>query len=165
MRKSSATVVTRTVVTRTALTRAVVIGAALATATVVAAPMAAAATGDRPTGVASVRAQQHVTASADGTTLTVVERISCQPGWEPAELDAFVTEDNTSEASGFVIPTIPCDGRTYRVEMAVPVGEGPFSPFQRGPVTISSQFLVTNVESGDSAGAHDVRTGRVHIAR
>jgi hypothetical protein len=155
MRKSSATVVTGAVWT----------AAALMTATVVAAPAAVAATGDRPTGVASVQAEKHVTASADGTTLTVVERISCQPGWEPAELDAFVTQDNTSEASGFVIPTIPCDGREHRVEMTVPVGAGPFSPFQRGPVTISSQFLVTNVESGDSAGAHDVRTGRLHVAR
>jgi len=140
------------------------IGTALATATMVAAPAAVAATGDRPTGVASVRAENKVTASADGTTLTVVERISCEPGWSPAELDVFVTQGNTSEASDYVIPTIPCDGMTYRVEVVVPVATGLFQPFRRGPVTISSQFLVTNVETGDSAGAHDARTGRLHVA-
>jgi hypothetical protein len=149
---------------RTVSGASVSIGAALAVGVALGAP-AQAATGDRPTGVASVRAGNHVTQSADGTTLTVVERISCQPGWEPAELDAFLTQDNTSEAGSFVIPTIPCDGHTYKVVMTVPVATGLFVPFQSGPVSISSQFLVTNVDSGDSAGAHDARTGHLTVAR
>jgi hypothetical protein len=142
-------------------TRATLVVAGTLALTAPIATAQAMAAGDRPVGVASVRAGNAVVASADGTTLTVVERISCQPGWEPAELDAFLTQDNTSEAGGFVIPTIPCDGRQHRVVMTVAVGAGPFVPFTRGPVSISSQFLVTNVDSGDSAGAHDARTGQL----
>jgi hypothetical protein len=36
-----------------------------------------------------------------------------------------------------------------------------FMKMHRGPATISSQFLVTNAESGDSAGGHDITKGWV----
>jgi hypothetical protein len=55
-------------------------------------------------------------------------------------------------ASNYTIPSIPCDNGWHTVRFFI---EGVTPPMHVGAVTISSQFLVNNVDSGDSAGGHD----------
>lgn len=120
----------------------------------------AAATQDRPTGVAHVRVDKRVWLQADGT-VTVAARVRCDPGWESGELDVRVTQGD-SEADGFINTSVPCNRRWHRVQFGLPLGLG---TLQRGKAALSGQFLVTNVASGDSAGAHDQANGFIHRAR
>jgi len=68
-----------------------------------------------------------------------------------------VNQGETTYTSGFVVATVRCDGLWHRVKFTL-VGP-PFGTFHPGAVTLSSQFLVTNNDSGDSAGGHDARPG------
>lgn len=121
---------------------------------------AAPGTGDRPEGVAFVRADSHPVLNPDGT-ITVTQRVKCDPAWQPAELDVQVSRSLDAYASGYTIPAVPCDDAWHSVTYTI----GTSVPLTPGKVTISSQFLVTNVVTGDSAGAHDTRTGRLSLAR
>jgi hypothetical protein len=133
------------------VTGAVVVGgAAFGTAT------ASAVNGDRPKNVAAVTASKAIVLNGDGT-LTVTEKVECDPGWEAAELDAQVNQGD-AVTSNFTIPVVPCDGKWHTVTFGIGSGNGGFAP---GKATVSSQFLVTNVDSGDSAGAHDMRGGNI----
>jgi hypothetical protein len=118
----------------------------------------AAATGDRPTNVAFVRAWHNDIVHQDGTVAVGV-RVRCVPGWEPAELDVSLHQDGV-EGDGFTIPTVRCNGHWHKVQFTISDVSG---AFHAGAVQISTQFLVTNVESGDSAGAHDQVQGRLRI--
>jgi len=114
---------------------------------------------DRPDPVRVV-AERYVALHAD-LSVTGAARVSCAPGWSGGELSVQVNQ-GSSYTSGFVVAHVRCDGRWHRVTFTL-VGP-PFGTLHRGAVTISSQFLVTNDETGDSAGGHDVlRPG--HLVR
>jgi hypothetical protein len=140
-------------VVSTVVTGAVVLGGAAVGTTA-----ASAVNGDRPKNVAAVTAGKQIVLTAGGS-LTVTQKVECDPGWEPAELDAQVNQGD-AVTSSFTIPAVACDGKWHTVTYDIGSGTGGFAP---GKATISSQFLVTNVESGDSAGAHDQRTGTVKL--
>jgi hypothetical protein len=143
------------IVVGTALVSAVGAGLALTAGTAVASPP----TGDRPVGVAEVKASQ-VVLNSDGT-VTVTQRVRCDPAWAPAELDVSVSQSSTGAgASGYTIPDVPCDNKWHPVTYVVS-GSGGLVP---GKVGVSSQFLVTNLASGDSAGGHDSRTLQLKLA-
>jgi hypothetical protein len=129
----------------------------LAAVTVGTAPAAAT---DRPTNVAFVRAWHNDNLHHNGT-VTVGAGVRCVAGWAPAELDMRVTQGPNpgSEADGFTIPTVACDNRWHKVLFTLTDVSG---TLHAGVVAISAQFLVTNVESGDSAGAHNQVPGRLH---
>jgi hypothetical protein len=125
----------------------------------VAAPaVASPPTGDRPVGVAEVKASK-VLLNSDGT-VTVTQRLRCDPAWAPAELDVIVSESPTAGASGFTIPDVPCDNAWHSVTWVVSDSSG----LVPGKVVVTSQFLVTNVLSGDSAGGHDTRNVQLKLA-
>jgi hypothetical protein len=123
--------------------------------------VSSAATGDRPKNVAEVKTDNLALLNADGT-VTIAAQVRCDVGWVAAELSAILTQGQSS-ISGYTIPSVPCDGRWYRVEFDLADGSGPFQP---GKVTFSFlQFLVTNAITGDSAGAHDNgATARLRLA-
>jgi hypothetical protein len=127
----------------------------LVAATVLAAPAAVA--GDRPTNVAFVQAWKKVYLHHDGS-VTVTAGVRCVPGWEGGELDMRVSQGINNDADGFVEATVTCDNAWHPVRFTLHDVAG---AMKVGPAQISSQFIVTNVDSGDSAGAHDQRTGRV----
>jgi len=140
-------------VVSTVVTGSVVLGgAALGTTS------ASAVNGDRPKNVAAVTASKQIVLSSDGS-LTVTQKVECDPGWEPAELDAQVNQGD-AVTSSFTIPAVHCDGKWHSVTFGIGSGSGGFVP---GKASISSQFLVTNVDSGDSAGAHDLRTATIKL--
>ncbi len=111
---------------------------------------APASASDRPTDVAFVHAFHFQVLHHDGT-VTAIVRARCIPGWEAVEVDVRITQDD-SDADGFVVPTIACDNRWHPVVFRLTDVAGTFHP---GAVAVSSQILVTNDESGDSAGGHD----------
>jgi hypothetical protein len=129
----------------------------LAAVTVGTAPAAAT---DRPTNVAFVRAWHNDNLHHNGT-VTVGAGVRCVAGWAPAELDMRVTQgpNGEAEADGSTIPTVRCDNRWHKVLFTLTDVGG---TLHAGAVTINAQFLVTNVESGDSAGAHNSVQGRLH---
>jgi hypothetical protein len=118
----------------------------------------ATAAGDRPVGVAHVAAWKDVYLHNNGT-ITVSAGVKCSPGWFTTELDMQVNQGD-SVGSGFTIPSVPCDNAWHPVRFVISDIGGAFVP---GPSTISSQIIVNNVDSGDSAGGHDV--GRVGCVR
>jgi hypothetical protein len=109
--------------------------------------------GGRPVGVAFVQAWKKVYLHEGGAKLTVTAELRCVPGWESTELDMQVNQD-AQAASNYTIVNIPCDNGWHTVRFFI---EGVTPPMHVGAVTISSQFLVNNLDSGDSAGAHDVQ--------
>jgi hypothetical protein len=128
----------------------------LAAVTVGTAPAAAT---DRPTNVAFVRAWHNDNLHHNGT-VTVGAGVRCVAGWAPAELDMRVTQgpNGEAEADGSTIPAVSCDNRWHKVLFTLTDVGG---TLHAGVVTINAQFLVTNVESGDSAGAHNSVQGRL----
>jgi hypothetical protein len=131
----------------------------LAAVTVGTAPAAAT---DRPTNVAFVRAWHNDILHHNGT-ITVGAGVRCVAGWAPAELDMLVgqgPEGQSASASGTTIPTVRCDNRWHKVLFTLTDVGG---KFHTGVVGINAQFLVTNNESGDSAGAHNQVSGRLHL--
>jgi hypothetical protein len=128
------------------------IGAATMAATVVGASPASA--GGRPTNVAFVHAVKKIVVHKNGS-LTVRAWLRCKPGWEPAELDMLVSQGDAS-GSGYMIPTVPCDNAFRRVHFRINDIGGYFAA---GAAHINSQFLITNVDSGDSAGGHNQKDG------
>jgi hypothetical protein len=121
-----------------------------------AAGMQPAAAADRPTDVASVKANPIVQLKHNGSTI-VKEQVRCQPGWQPSDLTVRVSQASGAYADGLVTTThAVCNGKWYTVWVLLPKG---FGKLQRGNATISSQFLVNNVQSGDSAGGHDITQG------
>jgi hypothetical protein len=122
----------------------------LATITM-AAPVASAQDrpGDRPHGVAKVRLEKKFLLQADGAII-VAARLECDPGWQSSDLSVSVAQGDSS-TDGFTTTAVPCDRNWHRVKLSLPPGTGAFQP---GKATASAQFLVTNVLSGDSAGAH-----------
>ena len=109
--------------------------------------------------IADLRAQARALLNPDAT-VTVTVRVRCDAQWQPAELDARVTQGD-SYADGFTIPTVACNGHWQRLRFDVATAWG---TLQAGRVIISSQFLVTNVDTGDSAEAHDQRKGSLVLA-
>jgi hypothetical protein len=126
----------------------------LAAVTVSTAPAAAT---DRPTNVAFVRAWHNDNLHHNGT-ITVGAGVRCVAGWAPSELDLRVTQGD-SAAEGFTTPSVSCDNRWHKVLFTLTDVAG---TLHGGVVAIGAQFLVTNVDSGDSAGAHNQVSGRLH---
>jgi hypothetical protein len=112
---------------------------------------APASAGGRPVNVAFVQAWKKVYLHQQGAKLTVTAELRCVPGWFPVELDMQVNQDSQA-TSNYTIPTIPCDNDWHAVRFAI---EGVTPPMHVGAATISSQFIVNNVDSGDSAAGHD----------
>ncbi len=119
-----------------------------------------AAAQDRPTGVAAVKAGHSPILKAHGIVV-VTTFVRCDPAWESAQLDAQVNRGFTDYAQGYTIPTIRCDNNWHKVVFRISTASGRMTP---GKVTISTQFLVTNLETGDSAGAHGMDNGRLKRA-
>ncbi len=105
--------------------------------------------GDRPHGVAKVRLEKKFLLQADGTII-LAARLECDPGWQSSDLSVSVTQGDAS-TGGFTTTAVTCDRNWHRVQFSIPPGIGAFQP---GNATASAQFLVTNVLTGDSAGAH-----------
>lgn len=116
------------------------------------------AAGDRPVGVAHVAAWSNVYLANSGR-ITVSAEVKCSPGWFTTELDMQVNQGDTV-GSGYTIPSVACDNAWHPVRFVISDIAGAFVP---GTSTISSQIIVNNVDSGDSAGGHDV--GRVGCVR
>lgn len=106
---------------------------------------------DRPVNVAFVQAW-HFDVLHHGGSVTAKVGVRCKPGWESAELDVRINQGD-SYADGFTTTAFACDNHWHGAAFRIATGVGSLRP---GAVTVSSQFLVTNVESGDSAGGHDV---------
>lgn len=138
--------------------RALGVGLALviASAAMLATSPSAAAT-DRPVGVAFVKARPVVDLKHNGSVV-VTEKIRCKPGWVSSDLSVHAQQPNGSYADGFTTTAIACNGAWHSVRVTL---SSVFMKMHRGPATISSQFLVTNAESGDSAGGHDITKGWV----
>jgi hypothetical protein len=117
----------------------------------------AAFAGDRPVGVAFVKAKPIVDLKHNGSVV-VTEKIRCTPGWQSSDLSVHVAQPNGAQADGFTTTAITCNSKWHTVRVTL---SDVFMKMHRGPATISSQFLVTNVETGDSAGGHDVTKGWV----
>jgi hypothetical protein len=113
----------------------------------------AAADGDRPTNVAFVQAWQKVYIHQGGASLTVTAGLRCKPGWYSTELDMQVNQGDQGD-SNYTIPDVPCDNKWHPVRFRI---EGVTPAMHVGACTVSSQFLINNVDSGDSAGGHDVQ--------
>ncbi len=139
---------------RLARTIAVLVGLAVALPVMVGTQPAFA--GDRPTDVAFVKANPIVKLHHGGSTL-VRTRVRCVPGWQPSDLTVHVAQTSGAYADGLVVTThAVCNGKWHTVWVKLPKG---FGTLKRGKATISSQFLVNNVESGDSAGGHGITQG------
>jgi hypothetical protein len=123
--------------------------AVIAAATLAVSLASPAMAGDRPTHVAFVHAVKKVYLHHDGG-VTVRAWLRCKPGWAPAELDVRVNQGG-AYTDGYIVPTVPCDNAFRRVKLRLPAGYGTLAV---GDATVSSQFLVTNVDSGDSAAGH-----------
>lgn len=132
----------------------------LALAVVSIAGTQAAFAGDRPVGVAFVKAKPIVDLKHNGSVV-VTEKIRCKPGWVSSDLSVHVAQPNGAQADGFTTTAIKCNGAWHTVRVTL---SDVFMKMHRGPATISSQFLVTNASSGDSAGAHDITKGWVRPA-
>jgi hypothetical protein len=116
----------------------------------------AAFAGDRPTDVAFVKAAPIVQLKHNGSTI-VKEQVRCLPGWVPSDLTVRVTQASGAYADGLVTTThAVCNGKWYTVWVLLPKG---FGSLQRGNATISSQFLVFNVDSGDPSAGHGITQG------
>jgi hypothetical protein len=116
----------------------------------------AAFAGDRPTDVAFVKADPIVKLYHGGSTL-VREQVRCVPGWQPSDLTVHVSQASGAYADGLVITThAVCNNKWYTVWVKLPKG---FGSLARGNATISSQFLVNNVETGDSGAGHGLTQG------
>jgi hypothetical protein len=112
---------------------------------------APASAGGRPTDVAFVHAGRHVYVHADHS-LTVSAKLRCVPGWVSSDLDMQINQGYNA-LSGFTTTNIPCDNQGHRVRFKI---ADTAHVMHLGAVTISSQFLVNNAESGDSAAGHEV---------
>jgi hypothetical protein len=130
-----------------------VAAASLAVGVVASSPAVA---GGRPTHVAFVHAVKKIHLHRDGS-LTVRAWVRCKPGWEASDLTVNVGQQDAS-AGGLADPAVPCDNAFRRVRVHLTDVGG---AFVGGAATISSQFLVTNTASGDSAAGHNTKTGSV----
>jgi hypothetical protein len=113
----------------------------------------AAADGDRPTNVAFVQAWKKVYIHQGGSSLTVTGELRCVPGWFGTEFDMWLSQGSNT-TSGYTIPDIPCDNGWHAVRFRI---DGVSPPMHVGACSVSSQFIVNNVETGDSAGGHDTQ--------
>ena len=105
----------------------------------------------RPTNVAAVQADQVVLLHSDNT-VTVTAKVRCDQDWVAAELSVILSQ-GVATSSGFTLVSAPCNGRWHQVSFDLVDTAG---TFQHGNASFSFvQFLVTNVDTGDSAGAHD----------
>jgi hypothetical protein len=120
-----------------------------ATAATAAAPVAMAQ--DRPVGVAHEKTAKQVHLNRDGS-LSVVTRLSCDPGWESSDFTVIISQGDVS-TDGLVEPAIPCDGRRHVVRYDVPAPVN--GAFHRGKAHFNGQFLVFNTGSGDPSAAHE----------
>jgi hypothetical protein len=113
--------------------------------------------GGRPVGVAFVHAWKNVYLH-HGVTI-VSASVRCKPGWEGGELDLRVTQGG-SYADGFTDAIVTCDNVWYPERFTI---SGGYGTLHAGGAQISSQFIVNNVDSGDSAGAHEAgRVAEIH---
>lgn len=147
----------------TSVKRAVGVMVALlvAIAAMTAGTQAAFATGDRPTNVAWVKAYPVADLKPDGSVV-VTEKIACRPGWVSSDLSVMVSQQSGAYADGVTTTAVPCDLRWHTIKLTT---NSVFMKMTKGYATISSQFLVNNAESGDSAGAHHVvKKGWIRIA-
>lgn len=108
--------------------------------------------GGRPTDVAFVHANYRVQLHRDHS-VTVREHVQCDPAWAPAELDVHLSQ-GSSYGDGLRIPAVPCDDAWHAVRVRI-AADSMFGRLHAGPAQANSQFLVTNVESGDSAAGHE----------
>ncbi|HEX4015429.1 MAG TPA: hypothetical protein VHX15_01720 [Frankiaceae bacterium] len=116
----------------------------------------AAFAGDRPTDVAFVKANPIVQLKHNGSTI-VKTQVRCVPGWQASDLTVHVSQPSGAYADGLVITThAVCNNKWYTVWILLPKG---FGTLKRGNANISSQFLVNNVQSGDSAAGHGSTAG------
>jgi hypothetical protein len=132
-----------------ALQRAIALPVLVLAGTAMAAPVAMAQ--DRPVGVAHEKTVKKVHLHRDGS-LSVVTRLSCDPGWESSDFTVFISQGDVS-TDGLVEPFIPCDGRRHVVRYDVPAPVN--GTFHRGKAHFTGQFLVFNVDSGDPSAAHE----------
>jgi hypothetical protein len=117
---------------------------------------APAAAGDRPTNVGFVQAWKKVYIHHNGS-LTVTAGVRCVPGWVSSDLDMRVNQGGNS-GTGVTTTDVPCDNQWHPIRFVI---SDTSAVMHDGPVTIISQFLVNNAESGDSAAGHDQRPGRI----
>jgi hypothetical protein len=116
-----------------------------------------AAATDRPTKVAFVRVWHNYNLHRDGS-LSVGAGVRCVPGWQSVELDVLLHQGGV-EGDGFTVPTVVCDNSWHPVVFTMTDVSG---AFHAGNAHVSAQFLVTNVDSGDSAGAHSQGQAQLH---
>lgn len=138
---------------------AVVAAATMAVVTVAATATPAMA-GDRPTGVAFVRTWHRAYLHRDGS-VTVGAGLRCVPGWSSAELDVHLVQ-GTTYGDGYIVAAVPCNGAWHPATVTIDDFSG---PIHLGAISTSSQFLVTNDASGDSAGAHQTQRRGVLVCR
>jgi hypothetical protein len=128
-----------------------ILGFLVVMSTALPASSANAAPGDRPRNVADVKAESSVLLQSGGALIVSV-RVRCDSGWVAGDISATLTQGE-STISGVKPASTPCDGKWHRVTLDLADGTG---SFVSGSVTFSFlQYLVTNAETGDSAGAHD----------
>jgi hypothetical protein len=109
--------------------------------------------------VAKVQLDNTILLQPDGS-LTVAARLSCDPGWIAGDLSVIIAQGG-AETSAFLSTSIACDGHSHTVQLDAPVGLG---SFMLGRAQMNAQFLLTNADTGDSAGGHDQTAGKVRAA-
>jgi hypothetical protein len=116
--------------------------------------------GGRPANVAFEHSTKRVVLHHDGS-VTVREWVRCKPGWVSGDLSVTVNQGG-AYADGYKSLDVPCDDAYRKVRLRFGPGYG---TLHVGAATVSSQFLVTNADTGDSAAGHEVQRPVTIITR
>jgi hypothetical protein len=84
-------------------------------------------------------------------SLAVTLNVKCLPGWVSSDVDASVGQGNEF-AEGHTSIDVACDGAWHAVRFTL---TNMSAPLHVGRVTVSSQFAVYNIDTGDGEGARD----------
>jgi hypothetical protein len=84
-------------------------------------------------------------------SLAVTLNVKCLPGWVSSDADAWIGQGNEF-AEGHTSIDVACDGAWHAVRFFL---TNMSAPLHVGRVTVTSQFAVYNVDTGDPAGARD----------
>jgi hypothetical protein len=108
----------------------------------------------------SVQASKKVYLHPDNS-LTVTVSVKCLPGWFSSDIDVWLGQA-TDYAEGHAAVEVACDGAWHAVPLALTATS---SPLHVGAVSIASQFVAYNNDTGDPVGAHDNQLhARIHAA-
>jgi hypothetical protein len=114
---------------------------------------------DRPVDVAFVRAAHENVLNRDGS-VAATAWLRCVPGWVSSDLTMQISQAD-AYVDGVTTTSLACDNHWHKVRLTLGPG---FGTLHKGAVHISSQFLVNNADSGDSAAGHEQVDGHLHRA-